>query len=132
MQWQSSISTVLILTLIWLKISVTLSSNWSSETLSRIPCMSRLLHLLHRSYLFKSISNTEIWLFNFSVFWWSNEFFWQSASTMEFLILVFKIHSHQRTWNIFFTKNAHDIRYQSVCHFHWCSFFTHTRFDLKT
>ena len=88
MQWQSSISAVLILTLIWLKISVTLSSNWSSETLSRFPCMSRLLHLLHRSYLFKSISNTEIWLFNFSVFWWSNEFFWQSASTMEFLILA--------------------------------------------
>ena len=36
-QWQSSISNVLILTLIWLKISITFSSNWSSGTLSGIP-----------------------------------------------------------------------------------------------
>ena len=60
--WQSSISNVLILTLIWLKISITFSSYWSSRTLSGIPCMPRLLLLLYWSCWFKTVSNTEIWL----------------------------------------------------------------------
>ena len=67
-RWQSSISNVLILTLIWLKILITFSSNLSSGTLLGIPYMSRLLCLLYLSCLIKSVSNTETRISHFQSF----------------------------------------------------------------
>ena len=86
-RWHSSISIVLILTLFWLKTSVKFSSNWSSETQSVIPCLSRLFRLLYWSYLLKSVFNTEIQPSHFSIFWWGNGFSSRSASMMDSLTL---------------------------------------------
>lgn len=68
-------SFVLTLLSIWSRISKIFLSDLSSETLSRIPWMSRLLRLLYWFCLFRSVSNSEICLSNFSMFRWSFEFF---------------------------------------------------------